>query len=163
MRRAIQAHLDSHQVTRVIYGAIVGLSLVLVMERHPPSAGVALASLIGTAVAVGLADFYSAIIGAETRTRQRPSRAQLREAADEAVFVMIGVAFPAVFFLLAVVGVLEDDTAFTVAKWTGLGLICFYGFCGARLAGAGVALALAEGAGVGLIGAALIALKALIH
>jgi VIT1/CCC1 family predicted Fe2+/Mn2+ transporter len=163
MRRAIQAHLDSHQVTRVIYGAIIGLSLVLVMERHPPGAGVAIATLIGTAVAVGLADFYSAIIGAETRTRQRPSRAQLRDISEESVFVMVGIAFPSVFFLLAILGVFDVDTAFTVAKWSGLGLICFYGFCGARLAGAGVALALAEGVGVGLIGALLIALKAIIH
>ena len=38
-----------------------------------------------------------------------------------------GVAFPSVFFILAAAGAMEQDTAFTVAKWTGLGLIALYG------------------------------------
>jgi hypothetical protein len=163
MQRAIQAHLDSHQVTRVVYGAIIGLSLVLVMERHPPAAGVVIGSLVATALAVGLAEAYSDFLGTETRTRGRPSRRELVDIGEKALFVMVGITFPVVFFLLAAVGVLEVDTAFTIAKWTGLGLIFFYGFCGARLAGAGVARSLGEALAVGLIGALLILVKSLIH
>ena len=40
------------------------------------------------------------------------------------------------FFVLAILDVLEDDAAFTLAKWTGVGLIGVYGFAGARLSGA---------------------------
>jgi hypothetical protein len=68
-----------------------------------------------------------------------------------------------VFFLLATVNVIAEDTAFTIAKWSGLGLIAFYGYCAGRLSGAGNRSALLQALAVGLIGAALIAPKALVH
>jgi hypothetical protein len=81
----------------------------------------------------------------------------------DAVAVGFGVAFPAVFFLLAVLGLLSLETAFTVAKWGGVCLIGFYGYWAARFAGATRGGALVKGAMVALIGAGLIALKALVH
>ena len=60
-------------------------------------------------------------------------------------------------------GVLEDDTAFTVAKWSGLGLISFYGFVAGRLSGAGLGVSMLQALAVGVIGGALIAFKALVH
>ena len=53
--------------------------------------------------------------------------------------------------------------AFSLAKWSGVGLIAFYGFCAARLAGAGLPIALLQGCAAGAIGAALILLKAVVH
>jgi hypothetical protein len=44
-----------------------------------------------------------------------------------------------------------------------LGLLGLYGFFAARLAGAGLPAALAQASAVALIGAFLIALKALVH
>jgi hypothetical protein len=83
--------------------------------------------------------------------------------AEDAVAVGFGVAFPAVFFVLSALGLLQVDTAFRIAKWTGLALIGFYGFWAARFAGAAPHRALLKGALVALIGAGLIALKALVH
>ena len=40
VRGAIESHLGSAQVPRVIYGAIIGLALVVSLEDHPPRAGV---------------------------------------------------------------------------------------------------------------------------
>ena len=65
--------------------------------------------------------------------------------------------------MLAAIGALEEDAAFTIAKWSGLGLIGFYGFCAGRLSGASVAASLVQALVVGTIGGALIAVKALIH
>ena len=67
MLRAIKAHLGSRQVSRVIYGAIIGLALIVALEEHPPSSRVVVATLLGTALAVGLAEFYSDVIGARRR------------------------------------------------------------------------------------------------
>src|SRR4051812_4467719 len=53
LRRAIAAHLGSRDVARVIYGAIVGLALVVGLEFHPPTAGQAIAAIAGAAVAGG--------------------------------------------------------------------------------------------------------------
>ena len=163
LRRAVAAHLQSHDVTRVIYGAVIGLALVVALESHPPTAGQAAGAVGGTAVAVGLAEIYSELVGAEARTRRPLRLAQVRTVWAEAAAVMFGAGFPAVFFILAAAGVFDVGLAFTLSKWTGLGLICGYGFVAGRLSGSGVGRAVLHGAAVGFIGGALIGLKALLH
>ena len=163
LRQLVAAHLGSPDVARVIYGAIIGLALLLALEAHPPTAAATAGLLAGTAVTVGLAELYSDIVATEARLRRGIRRADVRQLAGEALAVVVGAGFPALFFLLAVAGAMEIGTAFTLAKWTGLGLICFYGFLAARLSGSGVLRATVHAAAVGLLAGALIALKALLH
>jgi hypothetical protein len=163
MREAIEAHLDTRQVGRVIYGAIIGLAVVVALEAHPPRPGVVAGTLIATGLAVGLAELYSEVVGTETRTHHRVARGQLAEILDDAVAVFAGVSLPAIFFILAAAGAMSLDMAFTVAKWTGLGLIGFYGYAAARLAGAPLGICLLQAVGAALIGGILIAFKALVH
>jgi hypothetical protein len=163
IRTVIEAHLGSRHVTCVLYGSIVGLAVVVALEAHPPGAGKTIASLAGTALAVGLAELYSDVVGEEARTRHRLLGARVREFAAEAAAVAFGAGFPATFFVLAVAGAWEEETAFTLAKWTGLGLIAAYGFAGARLAGSTWVRAVVHALWVGAIGAFLIGLKALVH
>jgi hypothetical protein len=163
MRGAIAAHLQAHNVARIIYGAIIGLALVLALELHPPASGAVVATLLGTALAVAVAEVYSDVIGTEVRTHRRISRAHLSELLADAGAVAFGISFPAVFFVLAAAGAIDIELAFTLAKWSGLGLIGFYGFCAARLAGATIRRALLQAVAVGLIGGFVIALKALVH
>jgi hypothetical protein len=163
LRRAIEAHLGSRDVARVIYGSIVGLALVVALGSHPPSAGTMAGFLVGTAVAVGLAEAYSEFVGTEARTRRAVEPEQVREMLADAGAVMLGAGFPAVFFVVAATGTIDIHLAFSLAKWSGLGLICAYGFLAARLSGARLAGALMHAAVVGAVGGALIALKALMH
>jgi hypothetical protein len=163
MRASLEQHLGSRQVGRVVYGSIIGMALVVAIESHPPKPSVMTVWLLGTAVAVGLAEIYSEVVGVETSTRQPVTRRQLRHMLEDAVGVAFGVAFPAVFFLLSALGLMDVERAFSVAKWTGLGLIGFYGFWAARFAGAAPHRALLKGALVALVGAGLIALKAVVH
>ena len=150
-------------MSRVIYGAIIGLALVVALQDHPPEAAVMAGFIIATAVAVALAELYSDIIGTETRTHARVEPARRRSIAKEAAAVAFGIGFPAVFFVLASAGVLETDTAFTLAKWSGLGLIGLYGYVGGRLSGRGVPASILHALAIGLIGGFLIAFKALLH
>jgi hypothetical protein len=163
LRGAVESHLGSPQVTRVVYGSIIGLALVLGLQQHPPSAGVVVGSLLATALAVALAELYSDIVGSETRERHRVAPHQLRHFGIDAVAVAFGISFPAVFFVLAAFDAIELDTAFKLAKWSGIGLIGFYGYAAGRLAGAGHRGALVQGLAVAAIGGVLIALKALVH
>jgi hypothetical protein len=160
---ALEAHLGSHQVARVVYGSIIGLALLVVVEAHPPRTGVVIGWFLGTAVAVGLAELYSDVIGVETRERHRVRRDQVAGMLDDTFAVAFGVAFPDVYFVLAALGVLDLDTAFTVAKWSGLALIGFYAYWAARFSGASVVRALVRAAVLSLVGAGLIALKAFLH
>jgi len=121
------------------------------------------ATLLGTAVAVSLAELYSDFVGTETRTRRRVRRSEVRDMGYRAGDVASGIAFPVVFFVLAAAQVIENDTAFTIAKWSGLGLIGFYGFCAGRLAGESLPASALQAFAVSLIGGLLIALKALLH
>ncbi len=163
MRDAIASHLGSRQVARVTYGAIIGLALIVALEDHPPDPGVVAGTLLGTAVAVALAELYSDVVGTETRMRRHVRRAELRHVTRDAAAVAFGIAFPCVFFFLAAADVFEESTAFTVAKWSGLGLIGFYGLAAARLAGDDWPAATLRALAAGLIGAFLIGLKALLH
>src|SRR4051794_30420354 len=80
-RRAVAAHLESDDVTRVIYGTVIGLALVVALGTHPPSAGQTVAAVVGTAVAVGLAEMYSELVGGEARTRSPARLPQVKAAA----------------------------------------------------------------------------------
>jgi hypothetical protein len=159
----VSSHLASQQVSRVIYGSIIGLALVVALQAHPPKPGVVVASILGTAVAVALAEIYSDLIGFETANRRPAAGAERVDIAKDVGAVAFGISFPAVFFVLAAASVLDDDTAFTLAKWTGVGLIGVYGFAGGRLGGRSVPASLLQALAVALIGAALIGLKALVH
>jgi VIT1/CCC1 family predicted Fe2+/Mn2+ transporter len=163
MRANLQAHLGSRQVGRVVYGSIIGLALIVALDKHPPRPGVMVVWLLGTGLAVGLAEIYSEVVGTETSTRRAVTRPQLRHMLEDAVAVGFGVAFPSVIFLLSALGLCEVETAFSIAKWSGLGLIGFYGYWAARFSGARPLEALVKGALVALVGAGLIALKALVH
>jgi hypothetical protein len=161
--RFVEDHLGSTQVARVIYGAIIGLALVVALEHDPPGPGVMAGTLLVTGVAVGLAELYSEVVGTEVRTGRRVERTRVREIATDVLAVAFGISFPAVFFLLSSVDAMEVETAFELAKWSGLALTGFYGFCAARLSGMGVVGALIQAAAVAAIGGFLIGLKAVIH
>ena len=163
LRRGLEDHLGSRDVARVIYGAVVGLALVLALEKHPPGPAETAGLLLGTAVAVGLAELYSEIIGTEARERRRLDRTVLRQMAGEALAVVVGAGFPAIFFVLAAGGAFEVDTAFKLSKWSGVVLLCGYAFLGARLAGLSAVRSVVHAGAIGLVGGALIALKALLH
>ena len=161
--RALEAHLSSRDVARVIYGAVIALALVVALEQHPPAAWNVAAAILATAIAVGLAELYSEFVGTEARTRRRLDRGQVRALAEDAGAVTLGAAFPAVFFVLAAVDAMRLDLAFSLAKWSGVGLIGGYGYVAARLAGSGRWRALAQALAVAAVGGLLIGVKALLH
>jgi hypothetical protein len=161
--RALERHLGSGGVARITYGAIIGEALIVVLQSHPPTAGVMVGTLLATALAVALAELYSEIIGHQTRTRSRVDRHHVRQLAREVSAVAFGIALPSVFFIAAAAGLFGLDTAFWLAKWSGLALIGFYGFAAARLAGDRLAAATLQALAVMAIGALLIAFKAVVH
>jgi hypothetical protein len=163
MPRAVYGLLGPGQLSRVIYGAVIGLALVVALEGDDPGPAVMAATLVGTGVAVGLTEVYSEVVGTEVGTRRRVDRTRFREIAANAVAIVFGVSFPAVFFALAAAGAMATDTAFEVAKWSGLPLTGFYGLTAARLRGEGWPAAFFQAATVALIGGFLIAFKALVH
>ena len=159
----LASHLRSGQVSRVIYGSIIGLALILTLEAHPPRVAVVVGTLLATALAVGLAELYSELVGTSARASLGGSTEPVGTIVADTAAVAFGVAFPSVFFAAVALGLIGYDTAFALSKWTGLGLIAGYGYLAARLSGSGTWRSLLHAAAAGLIGAVLIGLKALVH
>jgi hypothetical protein len=163
LRGELREHLASHDVARVIYGSIIGLALVLALEDHPPPPWRTALLLIAGAVAVGLAEVYSEAVSTWAQQRRLLNPRDTSRLAREGLVVVFGAGFPAIFFALAAAGAIESDTAFTLSKWSGLGLISLYGFLASRLAGAGHGRAILHAGAAGTIAGVLIAVKALLH
>ena len=156
-------HLGSGQVSRIVYGSIIGLALVLTLEAHPPSILASATTLLATALAVALAELYSEVIGARARAGIGGHTEPTHVIIEDALAVALGVAFPCVFFLLAGLDVITYDRAFSLAKWTGLVLLAGYGYVAARLSGSDRVASFLQALWVTAIAAALIVLKALVH
>jgi hypothetical protein len=163
VRATLEAHLGSRKVARVVYGSIIGLAFVVTLQDHPPRAGMVVLGLLLTGAAVAAADVYADVVGVETVERHRVTRAQLAEMAGNGAAAAFGAAFPAVFFLLAALDVLDLARAFTIAKFSGLALIGFYAYWAARFAGNPVPRALGQAAIMASVGVVIIALKAVVH
>lgn len=163
MRARLAEHLRSGQVSKVVYGSIIGLALVLTMQAHPPEVGAIVGTLLATAVAVSLAELYSEVLGARTRAGMGAPAEPMPVIVEHTLAVGFGVAFPSVFFVADLLALVDTDTAFALAKWTGLGLIAGYGFIAARLGGMRTSRALVEAGAAALIAGVLIGLKALVH
>lgn len=169
MNTRLVSHLRSNQVSRVVYGSIIGLALILTLEAHPPETSersrvaVVIGTMLATALAVALAELYSELVGARTRAGMGGSTEPLGTVVGNSAAVAFGIAFPAVFFVAVALNLIDYDTAFALAKWTGLGLIAAYGYIAARLSGAGTSAALLQASFVALIAATLIVLKAFVH
>lgn len=139
---------------RIVYGAIVGLAVVVALQAHPPKPAVTAATLVATALAVALAELYSELVTV---------RATSARSVREALGVALGVAFPAVFFVLEAAGAIGEETAYVFAKWTGVALIGGYGYVAARRAGNTNTSAIVQGLAIAAVGALLIGFKSLVH
>ena len=163
LRRIVRAHFESGEVRHAVYGTIMVLAVIGVLERHPPSSAAIFASVLGTALAVALAEMYAEFIGISVRYRRRLTRQERWEFSGELLRGFALAVAPVGFFILEAAGVIGLDTAFTVAVWFGVALLGFYGVVANRYAALSWPRSLAGGITVALIGAFLILLKQAFH
>jgi hypothetical protein len=162
-RAWVASHLGSRDVARVLYGTIVGIALVVALESKEHTAGENATYIFVAAVVIGLAELFSEVISLEARNRRRINRVDARPLARDAIAVVIGAGFPAVYFVLAAAGVMTVHTAFVLSRWSGLGLVIVYAFAAARLSGAGRLHSARHAATAAVVGLILVELKALVH
>ena|SRR5436190_17032385 len=140
--------------SRVVYGAIVGLALVVALQGHPPPPGQTAATLVATALAVAFAELFSELVTVRETTS---------ESVREAIAVAAGAVFPAIFFVLEAAGVLGESAAYAWAKWSGVALLGVYGYGAARRAGVRQSRAVMQALCIAAVGVLLIAFKSLVH
>ncbi|MBB4664811.1 hypothetical protein [Conexibacter arvalis] len=158
----LRHHVIAGHAGNVVYGSIVVLALVLVLDHERASAGTAIVSIVGAVFVVAVAEAYAEFLQ-EMIQLHRPLRGRDRREilAGIAVHGLAALA-PIVFFVLAALDWMELETAFTAAKWFGVGVLGLYAFAAYRSAGVGVGRSLVAGVALTCVGLLLVALKSLV-
>jgi hypothetical protein len=125
MRRASAA-------THAVYGSIIVVAAVTGLDEAQADARECLLAVFGVALAVALSEIYADVIGTTIKQSRHPNRHEWGEIAGNVVFGFAAAMVPAVFFVLAELGVLSLKHALTIAEWTGVGVIWLYAFVAAR-------------------------------
>lgn len=120
--------LDERFTSRVLYGLITTMALLNVLELHPPSALAAIVTLLGTNLAVALAEAYSETIAEMLVTQRRPTVAELRHVWHEVTPIIASTQPSILICLLALVGVISVEAALQFSQAVVVGLLFFYGF-----------------------------------
>jgi hypothetical protein len=162
LRATVESHLGSHDVARVLYGTIVGLALVLALEHEARGAGATAGFIVAAALVVGLAELFSEAISMEARKHAPVTRTEMRVLGRDALAVVVGAGFPAIYFVLAGLGAFTEQSAFRLAKWSGVILVCTYAFLAARMAGIAPRRAAWHAGLAGLAGVALVQVKSVV-
>lgn len=145
-----------------IYGTIIILALIVAEDEASVTAGVAIATVLGAALATGLAELYSDYIGTVIRDRRHRTREEWRDAATNVAAGFLMAILPVGFFVLAALDAIALQSAFDAAEWTGVGVLGSYAVIANRQAGFSMARSLLVGLGFTLLGAALVLLKVLV-
>jgi hypothetical protein len=160
----MRRHRVAERASRAVYLTIVALAIIVAIEEAGEDVGAreVIASTVGATIITALADLYARYIAEAIRNR-RVASADLRAAAVDTAAGAVAAFVPVIPFVLAAAGAIEDQTAYDVAAWLGVGVLAAYTLFANRAAGlTGVRGLLIAGAVVAL-GFALIALKALVH
>lgn len=146
---------------KVVYGSIVALTLVIVLDFEDARGGAAVLSLLAALVAVGFAEAYAEFLEQMLRNR-RPLRGRERVEILEGIALhLLPALAPILFFLLVAVRVLGLETAYGLAEWTGVAVIGLFAFGAYRAAGASVARSLLAGGALTAVGLGLVVIKLL--
>jgi hypothetical protein len=153
----------AQRAARAVYGSIVALAVILVLDEGGAEADEVIAAVIGSVIAATLAEQYAEYIAHVIRERRHLTRAEIAEQARDGAAGTLAALVTVLPFVAVEFDLIEVGTAYDIAAWLGLGVIGGYSLLANREAGlsgarnmvvTGVALA---------IGASLIAIKAITH
>jgi hypothetical protein len=151
-------------LARSIYGTILALAVVLAVADDPDH-GIAyvLGGLLATAVVFWLAHVYAEVLAEHVRSQTTSWWADVRYALTRE-WPLVRAAGPlAVALLLGVAGLVSRDTAVDLAVGVGLVELFGWGLAVGRKLGQRLPLAVLTGLANCALGAALVALKGLVH
>ncbi len=153
----------AQRAARAVYGSIIALAVIVVLDNAGEEADQVLAAVIGSVIAAMLAEGYAEYLAQVIRSSRHPTRAENLAMASDIAAGTLAALIPLIPFLLVEVDVMEVPTAFDVSLWLGVGVIGFWTFLANRAANVGAKqTAVFTAIGI-LVGLSLIAIKALTH
>jgi hypothetical protein len=159
----VRLERTAQRAARAVYGSIIALAVIVVLEEAGADAGEVLAAVIGSVVGAMLAEGYAEYIAAVIRERRHPGRTEVLDTAADVGVGTLAALVALVPFVLAALSVIELDTAYEIAPWLGLGVIGGYALFANRAAGLSRAQTVVFTAIALALGLALIAIKTVSH
>ena len=108
--------IDGHRVSKIIYGTIIVLVVIIAMEDHPPSPAGTVATVLFSGLGVALAEVYSEFIGTRINQRRSLTWSERQQITKNVSAVMIGALLPLPLLILAWIGVMRFELAFVLDK-----------------------------------------------
>jgi len=151
--------LDGHRVSKIVYGTIIILVVILAMEDHPPSPAGTVVTLLFSGLGVALAELYSDFIGTKINKKSALSWEERKQITRNVSAVMIGALLPLPLVILAWMGFLDLKLAILLDKWLLVMVLLFYGFVAAKLSGYNNVLSLVSAFAVCTTGVLVVLVK----
>ena len=161
--RSASHERTAQRAARAVYGSIIALAVIVVLDEAGAEADEVLAATVGSVVAAMLAEGFAEYLAQVIRGRRHPTRSENATMAADIAAGTVAALVPLVPFLLVEVDLIELQTAYDVALWLGVGVIGAWTLLANRLAGLGPKQTVAFTAIGILIGLSLIAIKAFTH
>ena len=158
-------HGDAHiAVARAIYGLLLVMTVLEAMEIPPPHAGWAGPELlVGTLLAVALAEVYSDVFAGMFVHKKRVCRDDLGHLGRETAPLLIGLPLPVAVLVISALGLVGIHHAIDAAQIIAYTSLMICGWWMARNLGARQSARLLGGITMFVIAFALVALKAAFH
>jgi small-conductance mechanosensitive channel len=131
LSRRAAASRDNHSVERLreaVYGTIILLSVLAVLDEKEPSALDAGLSVAGTAVVLFLAHVYAGSVAARIALGRETSRAAWRGLTAESWPVVTVTLWPLVLIALSALGVMSTAVAVSLSTWLAVAALGFWGW-----------------------------------
>ncbi|MBO1269817.1 hypothetical protein [Arthrobacter cavernae] len=156
--------LRAYETEYAIYGTVLVSALIAVGWKYHTNLEVFLFTL-GTIGVFWLAHIYSGVV-AGTLSKEHRGKAiwiAVLASARHSVGMVLAMLVPAVFLLLATVGVLDEYVAYYLALWVGVVILAVLGYANAARRGSHWSLRLLNAAATSVLGLGIIWLSALVH
>ncbi|QDZ15956.1 hypothetical protein [Humibacter ginsenosidimutans] len=164
--RAVHAVVDVFSTEATVYGIVLVAALITVGWKFNTDFEV-LVFIVGSTLVFWVTHVYARAAVARRADADPEHPVRVTDALAEAVRHSIGMLFamllPAVFLLLATVGVLDEYVAYYIALWIGVGLLVIIGFVVATRNGRPIWLRFIAAAATGALGLLVIWLGSLVH
>jgi len=155
-----EIHRKSERLSHALYGLIIVTATLVAEQLHITEVGEAMGLLLGTALVLLLAHTYSAVLAERTVEGHSLGSVGRQVVFKDNLPVLLAIVVPALLFILAGIGLITLQTAYTAAITFSLLALFGLGLYEGRTALMSWPKSLASGAAAGAIGLVVVFVEA---
>jgi hypothetical protein len=156
----VPLHRRAERLSHALYGLIIVTATLVAEQGHVTEVADALGLLLGTALVLLLAHTYSATIAERTMERHSLGSVGRLLVVEDNLPVLIAIVAPALLFVLAGLGAITLQAAYTAAIAISVVALFALGVYGGRAASMSWSQSIVSGVAAGAIGLIVVAVEA---